>query len=130
MDIFVSSFFLNIISFCCVVGNPNSSLKKTSGILMSNFSLCFSNKMIIKNFTIIFKKIYLHMHIKEKFLLPLYANVCISITPSPPLPLYILNGWSPEPSAFMFKKMICISEEESLQVWKYITLYQHSTQMS
>ena len=60
--------------------------------------------MIIKNFTIVFKKIYLHMHIKEKFLLPLYTNVCISITPSPPLPLDILNGWSPEPSAFMFKK--------------------------
>lgn len=110
-------------------------VKQASEILISNFCLCLIKEMIMKNFRVVIKKMYLRMHIKEKCLLSLYANVCISITLPSPLPGFILSKSSLS-HWHSYEKEIKVGSplaRRKVKMWKYITSYQvleYSTQMS
>lgn len=65
-------------------------VKQTLGISVSNFCLCLSKEIMVKNFTI-YKKMYLQMHSKEKLHL-FYTNVYISMTPPTSL-AWVCSKW-------------------------------------
>lgn len=65
-------------------------VKQTLGISVSNFCRCLSKEIMVKNF-IIYKKMYLHMHSKEKLHL-FYINVYISMTPPTSL-AWVCTKW-------------------------------------